>query len=105
MFHDPIRSRLFRRARSRHPLARILTGVLGLLAFAVLVALGMFAIAALVIGGGLFLLVNALRFGRPLQAAPASVHAGTAAPTGTIEGEFTVVSDTAPTRSGTRPAR
>lgn len=82
----------FRIRRPRHPLARLLGGVLGLVAVLMLVALGLFAFAALAIGGVLFLLVNALR----ARSAPAHTPAGgAAAPAGVIEGEFTVVREPA----------
>ena len=91
MFHGSFRTGLFRGLRSRHPLARLVVGVVGLLTLVLLVALGMFAFAALVIGGGLFLLVSALRRPHTLRAqANAAVNA-TSAPAGVIEGEFTVV--------------
>lgn len=88
MLHGSLRAGLLRGMRSRHPLVRLLTGVLGLLAVLLFIALGMFAVVALVIGSGVFLLVNALRSARP-AAQPA--HAPVAPMPGVIEGEFTVV--------------
>lgn len=82
MFHGAFH--LFR--PRRHPLARLISGVLGVLAVLTLVALGMFAAAALLIGGVLFLLVNALRGARPRAASATATP-----PPGIIEGEFTVV--------------
>ena len=93
MFHGPFH--LFR--PRRHPLARLLSGVVGVLAVLTLVALGMFAAAALLVGGALFLLVNALRGARPRAAAAAAT--APPPPTGIIEGEFTVVDEPARTRS------
>lgn len=76
----------FRAFRPRHPVARFVAGVLGAIAVLLLIALGMFAIAALAIGGGLFLLINALRSPqRPTATAQRTP------PPGVIEGEFTVV--------------
>lgn len=88
----------FRTFRPRHPLARFATAVLGVIAVLLLVTIGLFAVAALVIGGGVFLLVNALR-GKPRPAAPAQASAPRAqpAPSGVIEGEYTIV-DSAPAR-------
>lgn len=74
---------------ARHPLSRLLATVIGALALLVLLVFGLFAAAALVVGGAVFLLVKALR--APPQAAgranptPASEHV--------IEGEFTVTRD------------
>lgn len=80
----------FRAFRPRHPVARFVAGVLGAIAVLLLIALGMFAIAALAIGGGLFLLINALRSPqRPTAAAGAAQR--TPPLPGVIEGEFTVV--------------
>ncbi|GAA0716840.1 hypothetical protein [Dokdonella soli] len=91
MFYGP-----FRAFRPRHPLARLLSGVLGIIAVLALIAVGMFALAALAIGGGLLLLVNAFRSARPPAA---SSNAQTApAPPGVIEGEFTVIQGAASTR-------
>lgn len=89
----------FRIPKPRHPLARLLGGVLGLVAVLMLVALGLFAFAALAIGGALFLLVNALR-ARPTPARAPT--AGPAAPAGVIEGEFTVVREPSPDPSARR---
>ncbi len=80
----------FRVFRPRHPLARLLVGVLGLVAIALFVVLGMFALGALVVGGAVLMLINAFRnaqrpVGAPRPAPP------TAPPIGVIEGEFTVV--------------
>ena len=76
----------FHAFRPRHPLARILVGVLGLVIAAMLVALGLFALIALAIGGAIFMLVRALRASsKPAAATPS------APPPGVIEGEFTVV--------------
>jgi hypothetical protein len=87
MFHGP-----FRATRPRHPLARLAMSALGVIAVLLFVALGMFALAALAIGGALLLLVNALR-STPRPRA----HAGAAAspappPPDVIEGEFKIVS-------------
>ncbi len=80
----------FRALRPRHPIARFVVGLLGIVAVLLLIALGMFAIAALAIGSGLFLLVNALRSPqRPAAGGPAPRTPP--APPGVIEGEFTVV--------------
>lgn len=72
--------------RPRHPLVRLLAGVLALLALAAIVALGVFALAALVIGGLLWWGVNAVRraFTTPRTPAPAPAP-------GVIDGEFTVI--------------
>jgi len=85
MFHGP-----FRVFRPRHPLARLAVAVLGVLALVLLVALGTFVLVALLIGGGVFMLVNAFRAARRPTA-----PRGTAPPPGVIEGEFTVVADRA----------
>jgi hypothetical protein len=84
MFHG-----LFRVSRPRHPLARVLAGVLSVVAVLALVALGAFVLAALVVGGALLMLVNAFRAARRPRADAAAPKP---APAGVIEGEFTVVS-------------
>lgn len=83
---------LFRAARSRHPLARLAMGILGVLVVALFVMVGVFALGALAIGGALLLLVNALR--KPRRAHASATTGGAAQPTppGVIEGEFTVLS-------------
>jgi len=85
------------RPRSRHPLARLLSVVLGAIALVAVLAFGMFAAVALLIGGAFVLLMNALR--TPPRA-PGAVPP--APPPGVIEGEFTVVRDARPQR---RPVR
>lgn len=89
MFHAS-----FRTFRPRHPLARLLSGVVGLIAVLLLVTVGMFAFAALVVGGALFMLVNAFRSSRTQRANPAPAPSRTPPPAGVIEGDFTVVSNT-----------
>lgn len=82
----------FRTFRPRHPLARLATAVLGVIAVLILVTVGLFAVAALVIGGGAFLLINALRgTPRPAASAEAPPQGPRRSPSGVIEGEYTVV--------------
>lgn len=90
MFHAS-----FRTFRPRHPLARLLSGVLGLVAVALLVTFGLFAFAALVIGGVLFVLVNAFRSAQAPRAQPGAASSRTPPPAGIIEGDFTVVRERA----------
>ena len=94
MFHGH-----FHAFRPRHPLARLVSGVIGVVVVLALIALGTFAIAALAIGGVVLLLVNALR---SKQRGPVPTAANPASPPspGVIEGEFTVVHG-APTTRGT----
>jgi hypothetical protein len=80
----------FRIVRSRHPLVRLLVGVVGLLVAAMLVAIGFFALVVLVIGGGIFMLVRSLR---SVSVPATHARASPAPPQGVIEGEFTVVPD------------
>lgn len=80
MFHAPF--------RPRNPLARLIGGILGILAVAGVLALGVFALAALVIGGGLLWLLTTLRHAARKTTAPRSAPAP--AP-GIIDGEFTVI--------------
>ncbi|HMM66406.1 MAG TPA: hypothetical protein PKC03_05650 [Dokdonella sp.] len=81
--------------RPRNPLARLVGSILGLLAVLGLLAISMFAFAALLVGGVLWLLWNTLRGkrGPTLRPAPAPAE------NGVIDGEFTIVRDT------DRPAR
>lgn len=86
MFHS-----LFRATRPRHPLARLAMSALGVIAVLLFLALGMFALVALAIGGALLLLVNALR--SPPRPHPQTSAAATPPPQpDVIEGEFKVVS-------------
>ena len=86
---------LFRAVRSRNPFARVALGVLGLIVIAVFVTVGVFALAAVVVCGGVLLLLNALRT-PPRSHTSAGSEAGAgaprSAPPGVIEGEFKVVS-------------
>ena len=75
--------------RTRNPLLRLVGSLLGLLAVLGVLALGMFAFAAFVIVGSLWLLIGSLR-GKTRR--PASA-AAPAADNGVIDGEFTVVSE------------
>ncbi len=59
------------RPRARHPLARLIAGVLGAAALLVLIAFGLFAAAALVVGGAVVLLVKALMRPSPAVVSPA----------------------------------
>lgn len=80
----------FYRLKSRHPLARFAAMVLALVAVMALIAIGVFAIAVLALGGVVFALIRALRSaGGPTGRAGA---APSPAP-GVIEGEFSVVND------------
>ncbi len=88
----------FRLFRPRHPLARLAFALLGLVLVVALLALSLFAVAALAIGGGLFLLVGAVRrMLKPNADAQPAARAAATAP-GIIEGEYTVV-ETTSTRS------
>lgn len=75
--------------RLRHPLVRLLGGILGILAVLGVLMLGLFAFAAMLVGGALWMLFNALRKPR----APASHTAKQAAADkpGVIDGEFTIL--------------
>ena len=75
--------------RPRNPLVRLIGGILGLFAVLGLLALGVFAFAALVVGGAIWYVIHLLRakrFDRP-QAKPPKAEDGV------IDGEFTVVGD------------
>lgn len=73
----------------RHPLARLAAAVIGAIVLVAVLALGMFAFAALVVVGAAWLLVRSLW---PARAVP--VRPTHATPPDVIEGEFTVVEDT-----------
>lgn len=81
--------------RPRNPLARLIGSILGLLAVLGLLAIGAFAFAALLVGGALWLLWNAVRGKRGPRPRPAPAPAES----GVIDGEFTIV------RSTDRPER
>jgi hypothetical protein len=83
---NPFMFRWSFQSRARHPLIRIIALVLGALALIALLAFGLIAAAALIVGGAIFMLVNALRSAPPANAARAP-------PPGVIEGEFRVVHD------------
>jgi hypothetical protein len=76
----------------RHPLARLAAAVIGAIVLVAVLALGMFAFAALVVGGAIVLLVKALTRPSPNVAARPTARPATAG--GVIEGEFKVVDDT-----------
>jgi hypothetical protein len=97
MFRGP-----FRIVFPRHPLARLLAGVIGAVAVLLLVALSMFALAALAIGGGVLLLVNAFRTAQTPAAAGAAAGARAPPPPGVIEGEFSVIDAPARDRDSAR---
>ena len=82
--------------RVRHPLLRLVAGLLGALVLAGLVALGLFAVAALAAVGAVLVLLRRLR-GRPIAAASARPPSG-GPPEGIIEGEYTIVHETTPRR-------
>lgn len=91
---------LFHALRPRHPLVRLLAGLVGAAALLLLIALGVFAMAAIAVGGLVFMLVNALRSpDRPVAAATAPPRAPQP---GVIDGEFTVVSAAGRTREASR---
>lgn len=81
--------------RPRHPLVRILAGVIAVLVVAAVFALGVFALIAFVAGGLLLWLVKSLRsaFGHPAANPPAQAPAPEV-----IDGEFTVVRVARPSR-------
>lgn len=91
-------SATFRMLRPRHPLARLAVALLGVVVVVALLALSLFAVAALAIGGGLFLLVGAVRRLLKPAAVPRAAPRAAAATPGVIEGEYTVV-ETTSTRS------
>jgi len=72
-------------SRSRHPLARLLTALIAVVALLVLIVFGVFAAAALVVGGAILVLVKALR----ASYGPGPAAAGRATDQ-VIEGEFRV---------------
>ncbi|MEO8011247.1 MAG: hypothetical protein ABI650_06340 [Dokdonella sp.] len=73
--------------RPRNPLVRLIGGIVAILAVAAVLALGVFALAALVVGGGLLWLYSTVRGSlRKPSVAPV-----TAPPAGIIDGEFTVI--------------
>ncbi|MEO7432496.1 MAG: hypothetical protein ABIR62_10770 [Dokdonella sp.] len=95
----------FRIVRARNPLVRVLVGLVGLVLAALLLTIGVFALAALVVGAGIFMLVRALRPGA-VRSAPVSQPASPSP--GVIEGEFTVVAEgtasPSPAQRSTSPA-
>jgi hypothetical protein len=84
---------------TRHPLTRLLAVVVGAVALVAVLAFGLFAAVALIVGGSIVLLVNAMRQPRSAAASPASRPPPTP---GVIEGEFKVVHDS---RAERQPAR
>ena len=85
--------------RLRHPLARLFGAILGIVVVLGVLALGLFAFAAVVVIGAIWMIINAFR--KPRTAAPraaAAADAPTASP-GVIDGEFTVIRET-PNHSG-----
>jgi hypothetical protein len=93
MFHHT-----FRILRPRHPLARLLSGLLAVVVVLALLAVGTFALAALAIGGLVLALVSAFRSARHKPAQAASTSSAAPPPPGVIEGEFTIVHEPAAAR-------
>lgn len=91
---------LFHALRPRHPLVRLLAGVVGAAALLLLIALGVFAMVAIAVGGLVFMLVHALR--SPQRPVAAAAPNASAPQPGVIDGEFTVVSGTDRTREPSR---
>lgn len=86
--------------RTRHPLARLLGVVVGALALVAVLAFGLFAAVALIVGGSIVVLINSLR--TPRTASTAQAPKSPPPPPGVIEGEFKVVHDN---RGARQPAR
>lgn len=86
-------------SRPRNPLLRLLGSILGLFVVLGVLALGFFAFVALLAGGALWMLVRAFRgqsrSGRPKPTASTEP--------GVIDGEFTVVRESAPHATLQRP--
>ncbi len=79
----------FRLFRPRHPLARLALALVGIVVIGAFLALSLFALAALLIGGAAFVLIGKLRRMFNPQAQPVEpVHR---AASGIIEGDYTVV--------------
>ena len=89
---------MFRIPRTRHPLLRIVSAVVGVLILAALVVFGFFAALALVTVGAVVWAVR--QFTRPSQAPATSTRpqGPPPPPAGVIEGEFTVVRDRSTTQ-------
>lgn len=83
--------------RLRHPLARLLGAILGIVVVLGVLALGLFAFAAVVVIGAIWMIVNAFR--KPRTAAPRAAAEAATASSGVIDGEFTVIRET-PNHSG-----
>lgn len=77
-------------APPRSPLMRLISVVVGALMLLALIALGMFAFLALVIGGAVFMLVRSMRKPR-VAVSPDSAAASRPANLNVIDGEFTVI--------------
>jgi hypothetical protein len=76
----------------RHPLARFVGGILGIVVVLGVLALGLFAFAAVVAIGAVWMVINMFRKPR-MPRPPASAEAPAASP-GVIDGEFTVIRET-----------
>ena len=91
---------MFRVPRTRNPLLRVVSAVVGVVILAALVVFGFFAALALVTIGAVVWGVR--QFTRPAASASTARPQGPPSPppvTGVIEGEFTVVRD----RSNSQP--
>jgi uncharacterized BrkB/YihY/UPF0761 family membrane protein len=75
--------------RFRHPLARLLGGLLGIVAVVGVLLLGFFAFLVVLIGGAIWILINHLR--KPKAQKSARPAAPKRDSQGIIDGEFTVV--------------
>jgi threonine/homoserine/homoserine lactone efflux protein len=79
------------RSRARHPLARLLGAVVAVAALVVVLAFGLFAVAAIAIGGAAVLIYNALRGTRRPSPASSGAPNPSRSNERVIEGEFKVV--------------
>ena len=80
------------RSRARHPLGRLLATVAGAVALLIVLVFGLFAAAALVVGGAVFLLIKGMRAPQRPPHAP-QPNQPPPTPDNIIEGEFTVTRD------------
>lgn len=78
--------------RPRNPLLRLIGGIFGFLAVLAVLALGLFAFAALVVGGAIWFMVNQFRSAQR----PAAKRAEGENRNDVIDGEFSIVGNSTP---------
>ncbi|MEO8672632.1 MAG: hypothetical protein ABI411_15035 [Tahibacter sp.] len=82
---------LFRVARSRNPLLRVVFGLFAVAIFGAILLFGLFAAIALALIGAVYWLIRQMSQQRQTPIGPGSTGPRASVPAGVLEGEFVVV--------------